>query len=98
VAAIEDRNYVKLGGAEGSENTEKRQYNNLESLEIKKYYLWRDLASVLRYVPPQSRLRCWSVTAVAWTPWPRSWMETKNFTCGSRKQIGRHSFPGANCD
>ncbi len=42
---IEDRNYVKLGGAEGSKNAEKRETTNLESLEIKKYYLWRDLAS-----------------------------------------------------
>src|SRR5262249_3631735 len=42
---IEDRNYVKLGGAEGSKDFEKRAYTNLESLEIKKYYLWRDLAS-----------------------------------------------------
>jgi mono/diheme cytochrome c family protein len=42
---IEDRNYVKLGGAEGSKETVRRQSTSLESLEIKKYYLWRDLAS-----------------------------------------------------
>jgi Protein of unknown function (DUF1553)/Protein of unknown function (DUF1549)/Planctomycete cytochrome C len=42
---IDDRNYVKLGGAAGAKDTNKRQYTNLESLEIKKYYLWRDLAS-----------------------------------------------------
>ena len=42
---IDDRNYVKLGGAEGIKNEEKRQFTNVESLEIKKYYLWRDLAS-----------------------------------------------------
>src|SRR5205823_1790523 len=40
---IDDRNYVKLGGAEGIKNEEKRQFTNVESLEIKKYYLWRDL-------------------------------------------------------
>src|SRR5262249_7040889 len=42
---IDDRNYVKLGGAEGLKSEEKRQFTNVESLEIKKYYLWRDLAS-----------------------------------------------------
>jgi hypothetical protein len=42
---IEDRNYVKLGGAEGSKDTVRRQSTSLESLEIKKYYLWRDLTS-----------------------------------------------------
>ena len=42
---IEDRNYVKLGGAEGAKDGTKRQNTNLESLEIKKYYFWRDLAS-----------------------------------------------------
>jgi hypothetical protein len=42
---IEDRNYVKLGGAKGAKDERTRQYTNLESLEIEKYYLWRDLAS-----------------------------------------------------
>jgi hypothetical protein len=42
---IEDRNYVKLGGAKGAKDEHTRQYTNLESLEIEKYYLWRDLAS-----------------------------------------------------
>jgi hypothetical protein len=42
---IEDRNYVKLGGAKGAKDEATRQYTNLESLEIEKYYLWRDLAS-----------------------------------------------------
>ncbi len=42
---IQDRNYVKLGGAEGAKESLKRQSTSLESLEIKKYYLWRDLAS-----------------------------------------------------
>jgi len=42
---IQDRNYVKLGGAEGAKQAEKRETTSLESLEIKKYYLWRDLAS-----------------------------------------------------
>ena len=42
---IDDRNYVKLGGAKGVKNETTRQYTNLESLPIEKYYLWRDLAS-----------------------------------------------------
>ena len=42
---IDDRNYVKLGGEEGSKDTVRRQSTSLESLEIKKFYLWRDLAS-----------------------------------------------------
>jgi hypothetical protein len=36
---------VKLGGAEGSKEGVKRSSTSLESLAIKKYYLWRDLAS-----------------------------------------------------
>lgn len=43
--AIDDRNYVALGGAKGVKDERTRQYTNLESLEIRKYYLWRDLAS-----------------------------------------------------
>jgi len=43
--AMDDRNYVALGGAAGMKVVNKRQYTNVESLEIKKYYLWRDLAS-----------------------------------------------------
>ncbi len=42
---IQDRNYVKLGGANGAKMGILRQFTSLESLEIKKYYLWRDLAS-----------------------------------------------------
>lgn len=42
---IDDRNYVKLGGAKGAKDERTRQYTNLESLDIQKYYLWRDLAS-----------------------------------------------------
>jgi hypothetical protein len=42
---IDDRNYVKLGGANGAKDERTRQYTNLESLDIEKYYLWRDLAS-----------------------------------------------------
>ena len=43
--AIDDRNYIALGGAEGAKDEKIRQFTNLESLEIEKYYLWRDLAS-----------------------------------------------------
>ncbi len=42
---MDDRNYVKLGGAKGAKDERTRQYTNLESLPIEKYYLWRDLAS-----------------------------------------------------
>ena len=41
---IEDRNYVKLGGAEGVADERTRQYTNLEFLDLKKWYFWRDLA------------------------------------------------------
>src|SRR5215813_172119 len=44
-SAIDDRNYVKLGGAKGAKDERTRQYTNLESVPIEKYYLWRDLAS-----------------------------------------------------
>jgi hypothetical protein len=43
--AKDDRNYVALGGAKGVRDERTRQYTNLESLDIVKYYLWRDLAS-----------------------------------------------------
>ena len=43
--AMDDRNYVKLGGAAGIRDEAKRQYTNLESLPIEQYYLWRELAS-----------------------------------------------------
>jgi hypothetical protein len=43
--AMDDRNYVKLGGPAGVRDEKTRQYTNLESLPIEKYYLWRDLAS-----------------------------------------------------
>ncbi len=43
--AMDDRNYVKMGGAAGVRDEKTRQYTNLESLPIEKYYLWRDLAS-----------------------------------------------------
>ena len=43
--AIEDRNYVKLGGAKGVADQGTRQFTNLEFLDLEKWYLWRDLAS-----------------------------------------------------
>jgi hypothetical protein len=43
--AKDDRNYVAMGGAKGVRDERTRQYTNLESLDILKYYLWRDLAS-----------------------------------------------------
>jgi len=41
---LEDRNYVRLGGAKGAADENTRQYTNLEFLDLKKWYLWRDLA------------------------------------------------------
>lgn len=41
---IEDINYVRLGGAKGVADEKTRQYTNLEFLDLKKWYLWRDLA------------------------------------------------------
>ncbi len=43
--AIDDRNYVKLGGIEGMKDTEKVIATLVEALPIEKFYLWRDLAS-----------------------------------------------------
>jgi mono/diheme cytochrome c family protein len=43
--AVDDRNYVKLGGAEGAKDSRKKQFTNLEFLPAEKGYLWRDLAS-----------------------------------------------------
>ncbi len=43
-AEIEDINYVRLGGAKGVADEKTRQYTNLEFLDLKKWYLWRDLA------------------------------------------------------
>ena len=43
--AIDDRNYVKLGGIEGMKDTGKVIATLVEALPIEKYYLWRDLAS-----------------------------------------------------
>jgi len=42
---IDDRNYVKLGGAKGVKDERTRQYANLDFLSPVKYYFWRDLAS-----------------------------------------------------
>ncbi len=43
--AIEDRNYVKLGGAEGARTSRVLLNTNLEFLEPLRYYLWRDMAT-----------------------------------------------------
>jgi hypothetical protein len=43
--AIEDRNYVKLGGQEGMKDTDKVISTLVEALPIEKYYFWRDMAS-----------------------------------------------------
>jgi mono/diheme cytochrome c family protein len=41
---VDDRNYVTLGGAKGAKDGNKRTVTNVESLEITKFYLWRDFA------------------------------------------------------
>lgn len=43
--AVDDRNYVKLGGAEGSRTGRTLLNTNLEFLEPVRYYLWRDMAA-----------------------------------------------------
>ncbi len=42
--ALDDRNYVKLGGAEGARTQKTLLNTNLEFLEPLRYYLWRDMA------------------------------------------------------
>ena len=43
--AIEDRNYVKLGGREGSRSQKVLLATNLEFIDPLKWYLWRDICS-----------------------------------------------------
>ncbi|MDE0103414.1 MAG: PSD1 and planctomycete cytochrome C domain-containing protein [Bryobacterales bacterium] len=43
--AVDDRNYVKLGGAEGARTQRTLLNTNLEFLEPERYYLWRDMAA-----------------------------------------------------
>ena len=43
--AVDDRNYVKLGGAQGARTQRTRLNTNLEFLEPEKTYLWRDMAA-----------------------------------------------------
>ncbi|MEO7651060.1 MAG: DUF1553 domain-containing protein, partial [Bryobacteraceae bacterium] len=43
--AMDDRNYVTLGGLEGSKNTAKVIKTLVEALPASEFYLWRDLAS-----------------------------------------------------
>ncbi len=43
--AIDDRNYVKLGGAEGARTQGALLNTNLEFLEPLRYYLWRDMST-----------------------------------------------------
>jgi hypothetical protein len=42
--ALEDRNYVKVGGAAGFKDRKVRDTTNIEFLEPKKWSLWRDMA------------------------------------------------------
>jgi hypothetical protein len=43
--AMDDRNYVTLGGREGMKNTAKVIKTLVDALPIEKFYFWRDLAS-----------------------------------------------------
>ena len=43
--AIDDRNYVELGGAEGARTQRNLLNTNLEFLDPVKYYLWRDMSA-----------------------------------------------------
>jgi len=43
--AIDDRNYVKLGGIEGMKDVNRTVNTLVEALPIEKFYFWRDLAS-----------------------------------------------------
>jgi len=41
---IEDKNYVAFGGRKGQKNENTRQYTNIVSLPVLKFYQWRELA------------------------------------------------------
>ena len=43
--AVDDRNYVKLGGTEGARTQKTLLNTNLEFLEPVRYYLWRDMSA-----------------------------------------------------
>jgi len=43
--AVDDRNYVKLGGIEGSKDTDKVIGTLVDALPIERFYFWRDMAS-----------------------------------------------------
>jgi mono/diheme cytochrome c family protein len=43
--ALDDRNYVKLGGIEGMKDTAKVVDTLVEALPIERFYFWRDMAS-----------------------------------------------------
>lgn len=43
-AEVEDKNYVAFGGRKGLKNENTRQYTNIVSLPVLKFYQWRELA------------------------------------------------------
>lgn len=43
--AVDDRNYVKLGGLEGMKDTDKVIATLVDALPIERFYFWRDIAS-----------------------------------------------------
>jgi hypothetical protein len=43
--AVDDRNYVKLGGLEGMKDTGKVVDTLVDALPIERFYFWRDMAS-----------------------------------------------------
>ncbi|MBI4908088.1 MAG: PSD1 domain-containing protein [Acidobacteria bacterium] len=42
---VEDKNYVAFGGRKGQKDERTRQYTNIVSLPVLKFYQWRELAS-----------------------------------------------------
>lgn len=43
-AEVDDKNYVAFGGRKGQKNENTRQYTNIVSLPVLKFYQWRELA------------------------------------------------------
>lgn len=41
---VDDKNYVAFGGRKGQKNENTRQYTNIVSLPVLKFYQWRELA------------------------------------------------------
>ena len=42
---VDDKNYVAFGGKKGQKDENTRQYTNIVSLPVLKFYQWRELAN-----------------------------------------------------